>query len=182
MSLRLPLLIVCALAFPTFSYGQKVALSTNIVDYANYGTINMEAQVSVSRRFSIAASAKYNPFSYDGGTVLKKQRLASLGGRFWPWYVYSGWWIGAKAQYQEYNESGKNVRESREGDRFGASFSAGFSHMLSKHLNLELGAGMWAGYDIYTSYACPECGRKTGEGKETFILPNDLMVSLSYIF
>jgi len=163
-------------------FAQKLAVATNFLDYANCGTINLEAQVSVSQKFSIEADAKYNPFSFYEDRIMRKQRLASIGCRFWPWYVYSGWWFGAKAQAQEYNE--KQFRSSRtaEGERYGASLSAGYSHMLSRHLNLEIGAGLWAGYDFYTSYDCPRCGTITGKGRKTFILPNDLVLGLAFVF
>ena len=102
--------------------------------------------------------------------------------RFWPWHVFSGWWIGGKVQYQEYNRGGIRSAVTDEGDRYGAGLSAGFTYMLHPHLNVSLGAGVWGGLQRYTVYSCPVCGITQESGEKTFILPNDLALSLSYVF
>ena len=55
--------------------------------------------------------------------------------------------------------------------------------MLSKHLNLETGIGAWAGvfqeyslWDSQKKYSLRESGRKT------FILPDQVSLSLVYVF
>ena len=73
-------------------------------------------------------------------------------------------------------------RETREGDRFGAGLYAGYTHMLTAHLNLEFGAGLWAGLDAYKKYSCPSCGFTLESGRALFLLPNDIMISLAYVF
>ena len=117
-------------------------------------------------------------------TVLREglEALFAAGARFWPWHVYSGWWLGAKAQYQEYNRGGIRSALTEEGDRVGAGLSAGYSYMLLPHLNLDFGLGVWGGYAWYTSYACPVCGLTTDRGGKGFILPSDLLLSLTYVF
>jgi hypothetical protein len=42
--------------------------------------------------------------------------------------------------------------------------------------------GFWAGADKYRRYSCPECGITVDEGDRGFILPDDVMVSLVYVF
>ena len=54
--------------------------------------------------------------------------------------------------------------------------------MISPRFNLEVGAGVWAGYEFYTTYACPECGRVIGQGERPFVLPNELLLGLVYVF
>ena len=34
----------------------------------------------------------------------------------------------------------------------------------------------------YVSYACPYCGQRTDEGVKVFFLPDELRVSLQFIF
>ena len=111
-----------------------------------------------------------------------RQRTVSLGGRYWPWHIHSGWWLSGKAQYQEYNRGGLTEAETSEGDRIGGSLGGGYTYMLSPSLNLEIGAGVWAGYERYTTYACPECGRVVGQGERRFVLPNDFLLGLVYVF
>ena len=96
--------------------------------------------------------------------------------------MFSGWWLGGKVQYQEYNRGGIRSAGTEEGDRYGAGLSAGFSYMLHPHLNVSVGAGLWAGYQRYVAYSCPVCGMTEEAGEKTFLLPNDLLLSLSYVF
>ena len=72
--------------------------------------------------------------------------------------------------------------ETNEGDRFGAGLYSGYTYMLSSHFNLELGLGMWTGLDVYKVYSCPTCGLTIDGGRKAFLLPDDLMLSLVYVF
>ena len=124
---------------------QKVSLSTNVLGYVNMLTLNLEGSVAVAQHWSLAASARYNPFHFkksDGAPISSRQQAYSLGMRYWPWYVYSGWWIGGKVQYQEYNWGGLTSEKTEEGDRFGAGVSAGYTYMLAPHVNLDFGLGL----------------------------------------
>lgn len=180
-------LCLALLAFPALKgLSQNTAISTNMADYAMLGTMNIALSHSASRHWSLEAGAKYNPFSFNEGDAEKqrqnRQMLFSAGVRYWPWHVFSGWWFSGKAQYQEYNQGGILSRETSEGDRFGGSFGAGYTYMLRKHLNLEFGLGMWAGYDSFVTYDCPRCGVSVDSGKKFFLLPNDIILALTYVF
>ena len=181
---RLIILTAAFLLLGTAARAQRFSVATNVVDYADFGTLNLEGDVAVGRQWTFVAGAKYNPFLYKADTepLSARQQLYAAGVRFWPWHVFSGWWLGGKVQYQEYNRGGIRSAETDEGDRYGAGLSAGFSYMLHPHLNVSVGAGVWAGYQRYTLYSCPVCGVTQGSGEKTFILPNDLAVSLSYVF
>lgn len=165
---------------------QNLALSTNAVGYLEYGTLNLEASLSVARQWTVTAGAQYNPFHFKAGEdqhdVNHRQRLLSAGARWWPWHVFSGWWVAGKLQYQEYNFGGVRSPETVEGDRIGFGASVGYTYMLAKHFNLELGIGGWGGADFFTRYECPVCGLTLDKGTKPFILPNDITVAISYIF
>ncbi|MBO4633977.1 MAG: DUF3575 domain-containing protein [Bacteroidales bacterium] len=163
---------------------QQWALSTNVADYANYGTLNMEGSVAAGQHWSITAVAKYNPFLFqkDGEPLSARQRVYGAGVRFWPWHVYSGWWAGAKLQYQEYNRGGIQGPATDEGDRYGVGLSGGYSYMLTPHWNLDFGVGFWSGYDRFVTYSCPVCGLTQQRGQRLFFLPNDILMSLVYVF
>ena len=60
--------------------------------------------------------------------------------------------------------------------------SAGYSLMIGSHLNLDFGLGLWAGRTWYTRYACPRCGRTLEKGSRPFVLPDNLIISLTYVF
>lgn len=178
------LIIFLLFSFVLPSQSQELALSTNFVDYANFGTLNLEASYGVSKNWSISAGTKYNPFNYrvKGEVVQNRQRSFSAGVRYWPWHIYSGWWFSAQVRYQEYNNGGIKSPQTTEGDRFGAVLGTGYSYMLAPYLNLELGLAFWSGYDIYTGYACQSCGKKIQEGEKYFILPSDILLGLTFIF
>ena len=164
---------------------QRFSLSTNLLDYACLGTMNIEGAYSVSRRWSLTIGADYNPFTFKAGQPEQfqlRQRSCSLGARLWPWHIWSGWWFAGKLRYQEYNEGGIISRKTEEGDRIGAGLYAGYTHMLSPHLNLEFGEGLWAGRDAFRRYDCPVCGQVIASGDRIFFRPDDVMISLAYVF
>ena len=184
MKKRIIITVLAFLAMDACALAQNVAVSTNIADYANLGTINAEASYALARHWSINAGLKYNPFVFGSGDsiVQSKQRSIAMGARFWPWHIYSGWWISGKVRYQEYNVGTSAAEYTAEGDRMGGSLAGGYSYMLNAHLNFEVGLGAWAGYDSYVRYSCPRCGRVVGEGSRFFFLPDDITVSFSYVF
>lgn len=168
-------------------HAQEMSLSTNVLGLANLGTMNMEASWGFSRHWTANVGVRYNPFTFPGregvaDRMQARQRTVAVGGRFWPWHIHSGWWLAGKAQYQEYNMGGILEAETSEGDRIGGGLTGGYTYMLSPRFNLEVGAGVWAGYETYTTYACPECGRITGRGDRPFVLPNELLLGLVYVF
>lgn len=168
------------------SYAQKLSLSTNLLDYACLGTMNADVSYSVSRRWSVMAGVRYNPFTFNEDDPQEqfqmRQQSYAVGARLWPWHTMSGWWFAGKLRYQEYNHGGILSPESEEGDRFGAGLYAGYTYMLTSHLNLEFGTGLWSGVSLYRTYSCPKCGKTIDQGRKYFLLPDDLMISLAYVF
>ena len=163
---------------------QQLSVSTTALGSADFLTANAAASAAAARHWSVNAGFMYNPWSFRGewGEMRASRRTASAGTRFWFWNVYSGWWLGAKAQWEEYNRGGIRSPRTEEGDAFGAGLSAGYSLMLHRNINLDFGLGFWGGYKKYTVYSCPTCGRINEQGAKAFILPNDVLVSLMFTF
>ena len=69
-----------------------------------------------------------------------------------------------------------------QGDRYGGGLSAGYSRMLGEHFNIDFGLGLWTGYSIYSIYQCQTCGRRLSSGSKAFVLPNDIILGINYIF
>lgn len=179
LALLLALLCISASA-------QKLSISTNILGYLALGTLNADMSYAISRKCSITADIRYNPFTFRQGNGQRqfqcRQQSYAVGARVWPWHIWSGWWLASKLRYQEYNVGGLFSSETEEGDRFGAGFYAGYTHMLSPHFNLEFGIGLWGGKDMYSRYSCQKCGVTINKGSRFFILPDDIMVSVVYVF
>lgn len=165
---------------------QTWSVGTNAGDWLALGTINAEAGVSVARHLTVTAGARLNPWTFRGNDpqnqVQYRQQTYNAGLRYWPWYVYSGWWLGAGGQYQEYNRGGITGRTAEEGDAWGATLSGGYTMMLHRNLNVEFGASLFGGYALYTTYACPQCGKVTDAGTKWFVIPNSLIASLIWVF
>lgn len=164
---------------------QRFSISTNLLDYACLGTFNSEFSYSVSRYWSITCGAEYNPFTYRKGQenqLQLRQRSLSIGARIWPWHTWSGWWMAGKIRYQEYNYGGIISRQTEEGDRAGVGLYAGYTYMVSPRFNLEFGLGGWTGLDRYSRYSCQQCGLTEKAGHRWFILPDDIMIALVYVF
>lgn len=165
---------------------QTFSVSTDLLGYARLGTMSLDVSYAVARRWSLTAGVRYNPFTFRKGDPERqfqnRQQSYSVGMRLWPWHTLSGFWFAGKIRYQEYNRGGIISPKTEEGDRFGAGLYAGYTHMLSSHFNLEFGLGLWTGYSIYTEYSCPVCGITQLSGNRLFLLPDDVMISLVYVF
>lgn len=165
---------------------QHISVSTNALQWANYGTANLEMGISIARHFSLEAGGRYNPFSYSkksGLTVRNCQKTAYAGIRYWPWYVFSGWWAGIKGQWSDYSKTGIWRYAVDEGTRFGIGLSAGYTWMISKRINLDFGIGGWGGRQTeYTLYHCTKCMDIRESGPGNFIALDDVAISLMIMF
>lgn len=173
------------LSIQTVSNAQSWSLSTNAGKWADLGTANIEVGVAVSRHLSLHAAAAYNPWTFrrgDGRQFQSRRQEYEASVRYWPWHIYSGWWINTAARYREYNTGGIFRSETEEGNALGAAVSAGYSLMLSHHFNIDFGLGLYGGRTAYTAYSCPKCGTITGRGNKWFLLPDDITIAFVWVF
>lgn len=194
---RFLLFVLFVLALPLGLSAQRFSVGTNAVDWADLGTVNLELGAAVGQHFSIHPSFRYNPWTFrkgdpqdrfedpvgDGEKQFENRKQAyALSLRYWPWYVYSGWWFYLRGQYMEYNRGGLIHHTAEEADAYGAGLGVGYTHMIHKNWNIEFGLGVWGGMRDYKTYRCTNCGTIIDQGKKPFILPDDVFVSLVYIF
>lgn len=161
---------------------RRFCIGTNIFDYLNLCTLNLEGGMSISRHLSIHLSGKYNPFSWSGpsGTFQERQLSASVDARFWPWYIYSGWYYGGGLRFRQYNIGGITSKNCEEGNAFGAALKGGYALMINRWMNIEFGLGAWCGVTSYRSFEKPLCGKLTGSGTKFFILPDSISISVIF--
>ena len=163
----------------------RIALSQNVADYLMLGTLNAELQYSVHRSWTLQAGTRYNNWTWlhrQEGQFESRRQTYYAGARWWPWYTYSGWWAGARVQYEEYNRGGIVSPETEEGDAFGLGLGAGYAVHINHWLNADFGLYGWGGMTRYVSYACPYCGKRTGAGTKPFLLPDEVRIALQFIF
>lgn len=187
MKRRLIIIVALLLGSCVAANAQRWAVSTNIPDYIALGTMNIRGDVAVHQHWSVEALAKYNPWSFrthgnPEDQMQNRQMTFAMGPRWWPWNVFAGWFVQGQVQYSQYNRGGIFSPKTTEADAFGAGISAGYTYLLSGHWNLEFGLGFWAGVESYTDFSCPRCGRIEGTGSRFFIWPNDILLSIVYIF
>ena len=164
---------------------QRFNISTNLMEYANLGTLNLDESYGVDRNWSVGAGVRCNPFKFESerrGVFFNRQQSYSVGARYWLWHINTGWWFGSKLRFQEYSSGGVFSDGSEGGNRYGVGMYAGYSYMIFPHFNIEFGLGMWGGGGSYRSYSCPVCGITVGEGNKMFIRPDDVMIALVYVF
>jgi len=163
----------------------RLGLSQNLADDIFLGTLNAELQYSVHRNWTLGVGARYNNWTWrhrQDTQFESRQQTYYAGARWWPWYTYSGWWVGSKLQYQEYNRGGLIGPETEEGDAFGLSLGGGYAVHVNRWLNVDFGLFGWGGVTKYIAYACPYCGQRVDAGTKMFLLPDEVRVALQFIF
>ncbi len=122
------------------------SIGLNALDLAELGTVGVDFQYGFARHWSATAQFKFNPWMPKDSLYDKTQTFA-VGARWWPWYIYSGLWVEAKAQCQGYKRAGipAALRNAGIGHAYGAGVQAGYSMIICPWLNLDFGAGVWGG-------------------------------------
>ncbi|MBP5539453.1 MAG: DUF3575 domain-containing protein [Bacteroidales bacterium] len=165
---------------------RSFALATNLLSWVNLGTINLEAQYEIARHWTLEGKIKYNPWTLNKGVAgqfQEVQRGFAMGARWWPWYAFAGWWIGADAQFKNYRTGGVPwFKTPEEGNALGASLGFGYSVLITKWFNLDFGISGWAGHKFFTNYEDSRFLTPTSKGNKWFVAPNELSVSAVFIF
>lgn len=166
--------------------GRRWSVSTNLADWADLITMNISSSASFARRSTLGVTLKYNPWMFNHGTekqVNHNVRSVSVDYRFYPWYVYSGWWIMARAQACEYNVGNLFGRKfSEQGHAVGGGIGFGYEYMLFRNVNIDFGISGWAGYKWFKKYDCAFCGYPTEDGHGPFLRLDNVFVSLNFVF
>lgn len=164
---------------------KRWSIGTNALQWLNFGTPNLALGVAVGRHFSLELGGRYNSWKFKTKKtpIWNQQQTGWLGFRYWPWYVYSGFWLGLKAQYSGISTTGIWRPALETGQGVGARLSLGYTFMLSSYCNLELGMGAWGGrYLKYTLYGCPECMDIREQGPRWFGTLDDISLSFHFLF
>lgn len=166
-------------------YRARFAIGQNFFDDLFLGTLNLDGQISFWRHWSIQLGARYNNWTWRPATEAQfenRQRTFYAGFRWWPWYSYSGWFVGSKVQWQEYNRGGILSEQTEEGDAFGLSVGGGYNVHVFPWMNVEFGLYLWGGATKYVTYACPYCGKRLDDGVKAFFLPDEARIAVQFIF
>lgn len=195
---RILLLAVVFLCFSSRSSAQNLSVSTNVVDWADMVTMNVEVGLPVAKHFSIHAQARVNPWIFgetgdmdekygipieDGRRIFcNKKSAVGVALRYWPWHVFSGWWFRAKAQFSSYDRGGLIHMTRTIGDAIGFAVGFGYSFMLSPNWNFEIGLSGWGGMTRESYKESMMTPIISDPVWKPFILPDEVVVSFAYVF
>lgn len=186
--MRRLILTIFILFAGTSLFAQRFSVSVNGVDLAAFGTLNVEGGLSVAKNLSVHVGGRYNPWTFHYGEhnseLRNQQQIVYAGIRYWPWYVYSGWWMGARFQWGNYSNCGIWRPALQEGKNLmGLVASAGYTYMLDKHFNLDFGLGVWGGYmGDYTLYDSTNKLSYRTTGARWFFYPDTIIIAVHYVF
>lgn len=169
------------------SFAQNLSINSNVLEWANLGTANVEMNYSVSKHFTLTVGGLYNNWSFNTENtrllVQNKQQTVNAGIRYWPQMVYSGMWLAVKGQYKQKSTSGIWRPALEVGSALGGALHAGYCIKVYKRLHLDVGAGFWAGRFLrYTLYECPVCLDIRESGSKNFIDIDNITLSLAFVF
>jgi len=163
---------------------QNFSLSTNVAQIMMLGTANIRGGYPASRHISVEAGAAYNPFTFGKEQKQKYFRRVEFfaGGRYWPWFVNSGWFVSAYADWAKYAFGGIFTKKAYEGYAYGVKLGGGYALMLDKGVNLEMGMGAFLGMDNHTGYNCTKCGSSLGKKERFVAVPSVLVLGVTLVF
>ncbi len=173
---------------------QDFSMSTNIISYLNFGTMNMEFSYAPSRHWSLHAGFRFNPWTFgtvddtatydmymNSRALWNRKTSIALSSRWWPWHVYSGWWLRGGLQIMDYDRFSRWTNR-QVGKSLGLTLGGGWSRMISVNWNIEIGAAFWAGVKKERRYNERVESGDPIPSPGLFILPDDVYISFVYVF
>lgn len=174
------LITVTLLLAVTGMHAQQVTISNNLL-YDAWLTPNLRVGVRLAPHWSVGVNGGYRPWPTDDMKTRKwKHLLVSPDVRYWTDSVNVHHFFGLNLIYSHYNIANvkfplgmwKSLRhERREGDLGAIGAYYGYSWPIARHWNIEAHIGAALAYTRYDKFECGHCGKKLGEKKKLFVLP-----------
>ena len=157
------------------------AIKNNLL-YDAVLTPNLTFEVKLAKHWTLQTEVGFNPFPLDDKVEHKwRHVLVDLEGKYWFCEAFHQGFIGVNAAYSHFNVAKglypvgwlyKDVREHRvQGDAVMAGVSGGWQWVVSKHVGIELEAGVDVGYAWFDRFECPHCGAKIDSPRKWFAVP-----------
>ena len=92
LAVKTVLLAILSVSVPGIAGAQQFSVSTNVMGYVDFGTLNMEASYAFARHWSVTAGARFNPFTFYPDTedqMQRRQQAYNIGIRMWPWHTFA---------------------------------------------------------------------------------------------
>lgn len=161
------------------SFGQRVALRTNVLDWATLSP-NLSLETRLSGRFTLGLGLSGSPVK----VTVMDTRFNSI--RFQPELRY--WFNRPMAKHYmglallASNFDLKHKTTLQQGDIFAAGLTYGYALVLGRHWNVEFTAGVGVGPARYFDYLEHEDKPSSPNVSKLMIIPMNIGVSFTYIF
>lgn len=171
--------VVTAILSTQFVNAQRVALKSNLIDWATLSP-NLALEMRLNGRLTLDISATTHPFSFTIADIKATHARLQPELRYWFNRPMARHFVGLSFLGALYNVRFKE--HWYEGDMWGAGLSYGYAFVLSKHWNMEatLGVGMarLRAFDYREGEEKPD----TPNLRKWSPVPIRLGLSFSYIF
>lgn len=161
---------------------------TNLAGYVD-GTFNVGTQYAFNGHWTADAELQLNMNTWGFEGRQNQRQLVSIGARWWPWCVYSGWWVKASGIVDRYHAVGtmtmaEDANIPERGDAYGLGLAGGYSLPLAKWFNLDFGVGMFTGGKSYAQYTDASFSTPVDNQwrSKAFIRLSDIHVSAVFVF
>lgn len=187
------IIAVLLMGFLQPARAQEIAIKTNFL-YDATATVNAGVEIGLAPKWTLDLSGNLNAWSKNEHTKWKHW-MVQPEARYWFCDRFSRHFIGAHLIGGAFNFGNINnnlsflgsnfsiLSDKRyQGYAFGCGVAYGFAFVLSKHLNLELEAGVGYVYLDYETYECDGCGRWVADNRHHYVGPTKAAVNLVYVF
>lgn len=171
--------------------GQTVAVKTNALQWST-ASLNVEPEVKVGSKSTLALFLSWNPFTMNRETNLKwKHFIVQPEYRYWLCSAFNGHFFGVHPGYAHYNIGAVGQRnewfgrfsQSRyQGDVVSFGVGYGYHWIISPHFSMEAELGVGVACTWYDRYCHQVCGKFYEHvDAKWFVTPTKLSVSFIYV-
>ena len=163
------LLILACLFFASSASAQRFVLKTDLQGWAAV-SLNIEPEVKISPRSTLAMAVSYNPFTMNSVTNMKWRHIyVQPEYRYWTCAAFNGSFIAAHAGYMYYNIGGipttlnigfaQQLAQYRfQGHAVTLGVGYGYHWMITSHFSMEAEIGLGVGWTKADKWEAEKCG------------------------
>lgn len=159
---------------------QFYSLSTNVAALAT-GSVNAEWSMTLNRSWSLHLGGSVNPWRIEQFRIQHLMVRPSI--RWWASESYRGWWLGSHF-CGAYAHVGipRLMKRKYEGVAMGGGLDVGYTWAMDTRWNIEVGLGAGAYYVDMWAGRCHTCSYRADEVRRWVFLPDNIKVSMIYLF
>lgn len=167
---------------------QTVAVKTDLLNWMTL-SMNVEPEVRVGSKSTMALGLSYNPWSFSKNTKWKHFRVQPEY-RYWICRPFGGHFLGLHASYTRFNVSHVNLpfgmllllNDQRvQGNEWAVGLGYGYHWILSPHWSVEAEVGLGYSHAGFDRYEYHVCGSRLGKEYTNRFMPTKLSLSLIYV-